>query len=135
MSDQKRRREDFYEIGYEILDTTRVQHGCRRRFDPGLRWYEANKHRTQSESPAALGPTGARLAVGAKCLAPGGRKCLCPPADLARAVLTCSASSPDSGVGLTAPHGEEAILFGRLIASVYSRAPQRTVGSKAPHQR
>jgi hypothetical protein len=89
--------EDFY----EIFDTTRVQHGCRR-FDPGLRWYEANKHRTQqSESPAALGPTGARMAVGAKCLAPGGRKCLCPPADLARAVLTCSASSPDSGVGLT----------------------------------
>ncbi len=58
MSDQKRRREDFYEIGYEILDTTRVQHGCCRRFDPGLRWYEANKHRTQSESPAALGPRG-----------------------------------------------------------------------------
>ena len=56
---------DFYEIGYEILDTTRVQHGCRRRFDPGLRWYEANKHRTQSESPAALGPAGARMAVGA----------------------------------------------------------------------
>ena len=44
--DQKRRREDFYEIDYEILYTTRVQHGCRR-FDPGLRWYEANKHRTQ----------------------------------------------------------------------------------------
>ena len=55
--DQKRRREDFYEIDYEILYTTRVQHGCRR-FDPGLRWYEANKHRTQSESPAALGPWG-----------------------------------------------------------------------------
>ena len=44
--------------GYEILYTTRVQHGCCRRFDPGLRLYDANKHRKQSESPAALGPRG-----------------------------------------------------------------------------
>ncbi len=40
-----------------------VGHGCWRflmitKFDPGLRWYEANKHRTPSESPAALGPRG-----------------------------------------------------------------------------
>ena len=49
------------EVAWLKAKTTR---GCRC-FDPGLRWYEANKHRTQSESPAALGPTGARLAVGA----------------------------------------------------------------------
>ena len=47
----------------------------------------------------------ARMAMGAWYLAPGGRKCLCPPADLAWAVLTCSASSPNSGVLLTVvPH-------------------------------
>ena len=82
-----------------------------------------------------MGPTGARVAAGAKCLAPGGRKCLCPPAHPARAVLTCSASSPDSGVGLTAPHGEEVILFGKTnsVSQLASPPAYRKIQSTTPN--
>ncbi len=81
------------------------------------------------------GPTqaGARMAVGAWYLAPGGRKCPCPPVDLAWAVFTRSAYRHDhtarlikhAGVGFRVAPG------GPAVAGRRTNAPPRRTGVPA----